>query len=176
MLLFKNLIEKSMINQWIRARGAFVAKTVCIDPSVNAILAGWRYDISGIFPDMRKDYENHLAECAHCRARQKFHRRLDVTLAVLTSLLVLLSALAMVLLRRFRPMEHVTFTLFGLDVASVYQLLLAAAGVGVCLSVIVFTLVLMSTPVPSHLGGMAAERLKTIEERLPAAIKARRPR
>jgi len=165
-----------MINQWIRARGAFVAKTVCIDPSVNAILAGWRYDISGIFPDMRKDYENHLAECAHCRARQRFHRRLDVTLAVLTSLLVFLSVLAMVLLRRFRPMEHAAFTLFGLDVASVYQLLLAAAGVGVCLSVIVFTLVLMSTPVPSHLGGIAAERLKTIEERLPAAIKARRPR
>ena len=153
-----------------------MAKTVCIDPSVNAILAGWRYDISGIFPDMRRDYENHLAECAHCRSRQRFHRRLDVTLAVLTSLLVLLSLLAVVLLRRFRPMEHVAFTVLGLDIASVYQILMAAAGVGVCLSAVVFALVLMSTPAPAHIGGLAAERLKVMEERLPAAIKARRPR
>jgi hypothetical protein len=153
-----------------------VAKTVCTDPSVNAILAGWRYDISGIFPDMRKDYENHLAECAHCRARQRFHRRLDVTLAALTSLLVFLSSLAVALLWRFRPMEHVAFTVLGLDVASMYHVLIVAAGVGVCLSVIVLTLVLMSTPAPAHLGGIAAERLKVIEERLPAAIKARRPR
>ena len=41
---------------------------------------------------MRKDYEHHFAECAHCSARQKFHRSLDVTLAVLTSLAVFSSS------------------------------------------------------------------------------------
>jgi len=56
------------------------------DRVVGAILASWRYDISGISPEMRRDYESHFVECAHCSARQKFHRSLDVTLAVLTSL------------------------------------------------------------------------------------------
>jgi hypothetical protein len=30
--------------------------TECIDPVVGKILAGWRYDISGITPEMRGDY------------------------------------------------------------------------------------------------------------------------
>ena len=35
----------------------------CVDPIVGKILAGWRYDISGITPEMRRDYERHLAAC-----------------------------------------------------------------------------------------------------------------
>ena len=58
-----------------------MAATQCTDRVVGAILASWRYDISGIFPEMRKDYEQHFAECPHCRARQRFHRGLDATLA-----------------------------------------------------------------------------------------------
>ena len=34
----------------------------CTDRVVGAILASWRYDISGISPEMRRDYENHFAE------------------------------------------------------------------------------------------------------------------
>ena len=63
-----------------------MAKKRCTDRVVGAILASWRYDISGITPDMRKDYEQHFVECAYCSARQKFHRSLDGALAVLTSL------------------------------------------------------------------------------------------
>ena len=33
----------------------------CIDPIVGKILAGWRYDISGLAPEMRGDYEEHFA-------------------------------------------------------------------------------------------------------------------
>ena len=75
-----------------------MAKTECADRVVGGILASWRYDISGIAPEMRKDYERHLAECAHCSARQKVHRTIDVTLAILTSLSVLffLFALAVI--------------------------------------------------------------------------------
>ena len=32
----------------------------CVDPLVGKILAGWRYDISGLAPEMRGDYEHHL--------------------------------------------------------------------------------------------------------------------
>ena len=35
----------------------------CNDQVVGAILSGWRYDISGIPPDLRGDYEAHLRGC-----------------------------------------------------------------------------------------------------------------
>ena len=41
----------------------------CVDPLVGKILAGWRYDISGLAPEMRQDYEDHFAGCEHCRSR-----------------------------------------------------------------------------------------------------------
>ena len=42
----------------------------CVEPIVGKILAGWRYDISGLAPEMRGDYELHFADCEHCRSRQ----------------------------------------------------------------------------------------------------------
>ena len=42
----------------------------CVEPIVGKILAGWRYDISGIAPEMRGDYEAHFTDCEHCHARR----------------------------------------------------------------------------------------------------------
>jgi len=153
-----------------------MARTKCTDRVVGAILASWRYDISGISPEMRRDYEQHFAECSHCRARQKFHRSLDVTLAVLTSLAVIFFLFALAVIRHIKPLEHVAFNIFGLDIFDVYQMLVSAAVAGICFSVIAFLLVLTATPVPSYLGGIAAERARLLEERLPDAIKSLRPR
>jgi hypothetical protein len=153
-----------------------MARTECTDRVVGAILASWRYDISGIFPEMRKDYEQHFAECPHCRARQKFHRSLDVTLAVLTSLSVFFFLFALAVLIHIKPLEYVSFNILGLDTFDMYHMLVSAAIAGVCFSVIGLALVLTATPVPSYLGGIAAERAKLLEERLPAAIKSLRPR
>jgi len=58
----------------------------CIDPIVGKILAGWRYDISGLAPEMCGDYEGHFAGCEHCRSRQQIHRMIDVGLIALASL------------------------------------------------------------------------------------------
>ncbi len=149
-----------------------MARTICTDRVVGAILASWRYDISGIYPEMRKDYESHFAECPHCRARQKFHRSVDVTLAVLTSLSVFFFLFALAVIRHIKPLEHVAFNIFGLDIFDVYQMLVSAAVAGICFSLIAFLLVLTATPVPSYLGGIAAERARLIEERLPAAIRS----
>jgi hypothetical protein len=55
-------------------------------------------------------------------------------------------------------------------------MLMSAATAGVLFSVIAFVLVLTTTPVPTYLGGIAAERARFIEERLPDAIKSLRPR
>jgi hypothetical protein len=125
---------------------------------------------------MRRDYESHFAECARCSARQKFHRSLDVTLAVLTSLSAVFFLFALAVLKHIRPLEHVAFNVFALDVEDTYHMLISAGIAGLIFSVIALALVLMATPAPSYLGGIAAERAKLIEERLPAAIKALRLR
>ena len=153
-----------------------MAKTRCTDRVVGAILASWRYDISGISPEMSKDYELHFAECPHCSARQSFHRSLDVTLTALTSTAVFFFLFALAVLKHIKPLEHVAFNVFGLDVADTYHMLISAGIAGLCFSVIALVLVLTTTPVPSYLGGIAAERARLIEERLPAAIKSLRPR
>jgi hypothetical protein len=153
-----------------------MARISCTDRVVGAILASWRYDISGISPEMRRDYEQHFVDCGRCRARQQFHRGLDVALVVLTSLSVFFSLFALAVLRHVKPLEHVAFNVLGLDIADTYHMLVSAAIAGVCFSVIAFVLVLTATPVPSYLGGIAAERAKHLEERLPQAIKSLRPR
>ena len=125
---------------------------------------------------MRKDYEQHFADCTRCSARQKFHRSLDGTLAVLTSLSALFFLFALAALRHVKPLEHVAFNFFGLDVSDMYHMLFSAGIAGLCFSVIALALVLTATPAPSYLGGIAAERAKLIEQRLPAAIRSLRPR
>lgn len=153
-----------------------MTRTKCTDRVVGAILASWRYDISGIYPEMRKDYEQHFLECAHCRSRQKFHRSLDATLTVLTSLSAFFFLFAWAVLKHIKPLEHMAFNVLGLDISSMYQMLVSAAIAGVCFSVIALALVLTATPAPSYLGGIAVERAKLLEERLPAAFKSMRSR
>jgi hypothetical protein len=125
---------------------------------------------------MCKDYEQHFAECPHCRARQKFHRSLDVSLAVLTSLAVFFFLFALAVLKHIKPLEHMAFNLLGLDIADTYHMLFSAGIAGLCFSLIALVLVLTATPAPSYLGGIAAERARLLEERLPQAIKSLRSR
>jgi hypothetical protein len=153
-----------------------MAHTRCSDPVIGAILASWRYDISGISPEMRRDYEQHFVECSHCRARLKFHRSLDVSLAVLTSLAVMFFLFALATIMHVKPLEHVAFKILGLDMGSMYQMFVSAGIAGVCFSFIAFILVLTATPVPTYLSGIAARRAKLIEERLPATIRSPRSR
>lgn len=153
-----------------------MAKTRCNDHVVGAILASWRYDISGISPEMRKDYELHFAGCAHCRARLKFHRGLDVTLAVLTSLAVVFFLFALAVIQHIKPLEHVAINILGLDFSDMYHMLISAGVAGLVFSICALALVLTATPAPSYLSDLAAVRRKEIEERLPAAIRSMRSR
>jgi hypothetical protein len=153
-----------------------MARTQCTDKVVGAILGSWRYDISNIDPEMGKDYEQHLAECPFCRARQKFHRTLDAALVVLSALSMISFLFALAVLQRVKVMEHVAFNILGLDTVSMYQMLVSAAFAGLGFSAIGFVLVLVSTPAPSYLGGLAAERARLIEARLPESIRSLRSR
>ncbi len=153
-----------------------MARTRCNDHVVGAILASWRYDISGISPEMRRDYEQHFTDCGHCRARLKFHRSLDVSLAVLTSLAVVFFLFALAVLQHIKPLEHVAFNILGLDIVDMYHMLMSAGVAGLLFSVVALALVLTATPAPTYLGGLAAERAKSIEAHLPAAIRSFRSR
>jgi hypothetical protein len=153
-----------------------IASPRCTDRVVGAILASWRYDISGISPEMRRDYEQHFVECSRCRARQKFHRSLDATLAVLTSLSAIFFLFALAVLQHIKPLEHVAFKILGLDIQDTYHMLFSAGIAGLLFSLIALTLVLTATPARAYLGDLASERAKLIEQRLPAAIKSMRSR
>ncbi len=75
----------------------------CTDPVIGKILAGWRYDISGLAPEMRGDYEAHLAECPLCHSRQLLHRGIDIGLMALASASMIVFLLAYGVIRHFKP-------------------------------------------------------------------------
>src|SRR6202050_3366963 len=93
----------------------------CIDPIVGKILAGWRYDISGLATEMRGDYESHFAGCEHCRKRQKMHRIIDVGLIALASISGGVFMLAFGVIRHFGP-RHA----FWLEIAALGGFALSA--------------------------------------------------
>lgn len=138
-------------------------RPTCIDPVVGGILAGWRYDISGIAPDMRGDYEGHLVACQYCQARQRLHRRIDIGLVVLTIMAALLFAMAFFVVRLFR-------------LAPQHSLLLQlGCVVGVGISGLLALLVAISTPAPLVITDAALEGAKRLHDRLPEHIRNRLP-
>jgi len=106
----------------------------------------------------------------------QFHRSLDATLAVLTSLAVIFFLFALAVLKHIGPVEHMAANVFGLDLVDAYHMLFSAGIAGLIFSVIALALVLTATPAPRYLSGIAAEHAKSIEEHLPAAIRSLRSR
>ncbi len=149
----------------------------CNDQVVGAILSGWRYDISGISPDLRVDYEAHLRSCGHCRRRQRLHRTVDVLLLAVTSLSFAAFLLAALVMHRMEAITHVTSVhvpLHGENMvvlsripASVTISLEAVAIAGVFVSMLLWTLVTIATPIPSMVAAIFHERISPeLRERL----------
>jgi hypothetical protein len=133
----------------------------CIDPLVGKILAGWRYDISGLAPEMCADYEQHLAECEHCRGRQRLHRTIDISLIFLASLSAAVFLLAFGVIRHFGPSHALWFELGAL------------AGFG--LSALLWLAVAVATPAPMAVVDVARLGARRVHDRLPAEIRERLP-
>lgn len=133
----------------------------CIDPLVGKILAGWRYDISGLAPEMRADYEQHFAECEHCRARQRLHRTIDVALIVLASISAAVFLLAFGVIRHIGPSHALLFELGAL------------AGFG--LSALLWLAVAVATPAPMAVVDAARIGARRVHDKLPAEIRERLP-
>ena len=133
----------------------------CTDKFVGAILAGWRYDISGITPEMRGDYEEHFRECEHCRYWQKVHRTIDVLLIVLTAISAGIFLLAFGAIYLFAPRHALVLELAAL------------AGFG--LSALIWVIVAVATPAPMAMADVARLGARAVHDRLPPEIRQRIP-
>src|ERR1700691_5350584 len=133
----------------------------CIDPIVGKILAGWRYDISGLAPEMRGDYENHLEECERCHSRQRMHRIIDVALIALASVSGGMFLLAFGVIRHFGP-RHA----FWLEIAAL---------TGFVLSALIWLIVAVATPAPVTVLDAAREGARRVHDHLPPEIRERLP-
>ena len=136
-------------------------KQQCTDKFVGAILAGWRYDISGITPEMRGDYEEHFRECEHCRYWQKVHRTIDVLLIILTAISAGVFLLAFGVIYHFAPRHALVLELVAL------------AGFG--LSALIWVIVAVATPAPMAMADVARLGARAVHDRLPPEIRERIP-
>ena len=133
----------------------------CTDPVVGKIVAGWRYDISGITPEMRVDYEAHFAECDHCRSRQRLHRGIDVGLIILASVSAGVFLLAFGVIHHFAPRHTFIFELVALF--------------GFALSALIWLIVAVATPAPATVVDVARVGARHVHDRLPEEIRQRLP-
>ncbi len=126
---------------------------------VGSILSGWRYDISGISPDMRTDYEQHLAECSQCRRRQGIARTIDLLLLSVSTLSIAAFLLASVVMHRLEVLTHIARIHVELHHTAIAISLQAVAIAGLVFSVLLWVLVAIATPVPGFLGGLVQQKL-----------------
>ena len=150
-------------------RPAASENTTCTDPVVGAILSGWRYDITGNSPDLRLEYEAHLGECGHCRRRQRIHRAVDVLLLAATSLSFTAFLLAALVMHRLEALSHITNVHVHLHPDNVAALakvpdsitvgLETVAVAGVIVSMLLWVLVAMATPIFGMVTARVRERI-----------------
>jgi hypothetical protein len=139
--------------------------TPCTDQVVGDILSSWRYDISGISPEMRTDYEQHFEECQHCRSRQRLHRTVDVTLIGLATVSMLAFLLALAVIHRVEPLRNWAVMNLHLHQIDVVLTLQTAAGFGLLVSVLAWILVAIATPAPVYLTDMAMAQARVLQNR-----------
>jgi hypothetical protein len=149
--------------------------TACTDQVVGDILSSWRYDISGISPEMRKDYESHLEECEHCRSRQRLHRTIDVVLIGVSTASILAFVLALAVIHHMDPLRNWTLVMH-LEHRSVALTLQAAATVGLLASLVSWVLIAVTTPAPLYVTGMALAQARMLQGRIPEELRGRLPR
>src|ERR1043165_4806292 len=134
---------------------------ICTDKVVGDILAGWKYDISGLAPEMRGDYEAHFADCARCRSRQFLHRTIDIGLMIVSSLLSIMFLVAFVVVRHFSPRHALVLELIALA--------------GFLFFSVVSLIVAVATPAPVVVADVARIQARRIHDRLPSQIREKLP-
>lgn len=136
-------------------------RTVCTDRVVGEILSGWRFDISGLAPDMRSDYEAHLAECAHCRSRQVLHRTIDIGLMIVAGVSAVIFLVAFGAVRHYSPRHALMLELIALA--------------GFLFFSVVWLIVAVATPAPVVVADVARIQARRLHDKLPSNIREKLP-
>jgi hypothetical protein len=121
---------------------------------------------------MRTDYEQHLAECQHCRSRQRLHRTVDVVLIGLATVSSLAFLLALAVIHRIEPLRNWAVVNLHLHQMDVVLTLQAAAVFGLLVSILAWILVAIATPVPVYLTSMALTQARGLHNRNRTPSKA----
>ena len=138
----------------------------CNDQVVGTILSGWRYDLSSVSPATRGDYEAHLADCYHCRARQRLHRTIDILLLATFTLSFFAFLLATAIIHRAPWGQTALASLHTRHLSFAVTLQTAALG-GLLFSLLMWILVAIMTPAPTLIHNtMQQRRLATGRHRV----------
>ncbi len=141
-------------------------RSECTDPVVGNILAGWRFDISGLSPAMRGDYEQHFEDCASCRRRQRVARSIDILLISVSTLSLVAFLLAAIVIHRVEMITHLGSLHLELHHTAITISLEAVAIAGMAFSALLWLLIAIATPLPGLVGSF-------VERRLPAEVRDR---
>ena len=133
----------------------------CVDQVVGDILASWRYDISGIVPEMRLDYEAHFKECLHCQKKRRLHRTIDIGLIVISTVSAGLFLIAFGAIRHYSPQHALILEIIALG--------------GFLFSTVMWILVAVATPAPVVMVGAALQGAQKMHDRLPEPVRSRIP-
>lgn len=145
----------------------------CMDPVIGDILAGWRYDISGLSPEMRTDYEQHFVECSQCRSRVRFHRTVDVSLIALSTASICLFVMALSVIHHIEPLRGLAVTILHVHQVSIALTLQEAAICGLLFSAFAWIMIAIATPVPAYLSSVAKAQAREWHGRIPDEVKER---
>lgn len=147
-------------------------KNRCIDPTVGDILAGWRYDISGLHREMRTDYDDHLQRCQQCNMRQRMHRMVDVMLIASSTVAIGAFVSALLVLHRIEPLRDWVILSLKLHQLSFVLNVQRVAVVGLLISLLAWIIVAIITPAPTYLSQQA----KALQGRIPGELRGRFPK
>ena len=122
---------------------------------------------------MRRDYEQHLVECAHCRKRQSLHRTIDVVLIGLSSVSIAAFLFGLAVIHQVQPLQHWALVDLHLGSMSIVLSLQAAAIAGLLFSLMVWVLVAVATPAPVYLAEVALAQARVLQDRIPEELRER---
>jgi len=125
---------------------------------------------------MRGDYERHLNECSACHSRQRLHRTIDVTLIGLSTVSAAAFLLALAVIHHIDPLQHFAIARLQLHDIDVVLTMQFAAVAGLFASLLIWLIVALMTPAPTYLRGVALERARVLQDRLPENLRERLPR
>lgn len=165
-------MDRQLGNSRVRGNRETMQKIRCIDPTIGDILAGWRYDISGLYPEMRTDYEEHLRSCHQCHTRQRIHRAVDVLLIGISTFAIGAFVLALLVLHRIEPLRDWVVLSLQLHQLSLVVSVERIAILGLLLSLLSWIVVAIITPAPTYLSQQA----RALQERIPEELREYLPK